>query len=92
MTTASLKDDVKGKGRDISCDSATPIVVAMDVTSSRGDDSKILYDKLPMFFGQVRHSRVAATRRCSIDHQGGNEQGSQYGVKYRVGVQKIDSG
>jgi len=53
MTTASLKDDVKGKGRDISCDSATPIVVAMDVTSSRGDDSKILYDKLPMFFGQL---------------------------------------
>ena len=25
----------------------------MDVTSSRGDDSKILYDKPPMFFGQL---------------------------------------
>jgi len=25
----------------------------MDVTSSRGDDSKILYDKLPMFFGEL---------------------------------------
>jgi len=53
MTTASLRDEVKGKGRDITCDSKTPIVVAMDVTSSRGDDSKILYDKLPMFFGQL---------------------------------------
>ena len=40
---------VQSKGRDIRCDSETPIVVAMDVTSSRGDDSKILYDKLPMY-------------------------------------------
>jgi hypothetical protein len=31
----------------------TPIVVAMDVTRSRGDDSRIMYDKLPMFIGQI---------------------------------------
>lgn len=53
MSTCSLKDQVKSKGRDITCAAKTPIVVAMDVTSSRGDDSKILYDKLPMFFGQL---------------------------------------
>lgn len=53
MSTCALKDQVRSKGRDISCDAETPIVVAMDVTSSRGDDSKILYDKLPMFFGQL---------------------------------------
>ena len=53
MTTHTLKDEVRCKGRDINCEADTPIVVAMDVTSSRGDDSKILYDKLPMFFGQI---------------------------------------
>jgi uncharacterized protein YfaP (DUF2135 family) len=53
MSTASLRNEVQSKGRDISCDSGNPIVVAMDVTSSRGNDAKILYDKLPMFFGQL---------------------------------------
>ncbi len=31
----------------------TPIVVAMDVTRSRGDDAKVIYEKLPMFIGQL---------------------------------------
>ena len=31
----------------------TPIVVAMDVTRSRGDDAKVAYGKLPMFIGQI---------------------------------------
>ncbi len=31
----------------------TPIVVAMDVTRSRGNDSRIMYEKLPMFIGQI---------------------------------------
>ncbi len=31
----------------------TPIVVAMDVTRSRGDDAKVIYGKLPMFIGQL---------------------------------------
>ncbi|BBM87288.1 YfaP family protein [Candidatus Uabimicrobium amorphum] len=35
------------------CMNTTPIVVALDVTRSRGDDSKIMYEKLPMFIGQI---------------------------------------
>ena len=35
------------------CLNTTPIVVALDVTRSRGDDSKIMYEKLPMFIGQI---------------------------------------
>ncbi len=31
----------------------TPIVVAMDVTRSRGDDAKVVFAKLPMFVGQL---------------------------------------
>lgn len=31
----------------------TPIVVALDVTRSRGDDTKLMYDKLPMLMGQI---------------------------------------
>lgn len=32
---------------------STPIVVAFDVTRSRGDDAKIMYSKLPMLIGQI---------------------------------------
>ena len=35
------------------CNNETPIVVAMDVTRSRGDDTKIIYDKLPLLIGQI---------------------------------------
>lgn len=49
--------NIKGKLRE-SRDSAdhpdtTPIVVAFDVTRSRGDDAKIMYSKLPMLIGQI---------------------------------------
>src|SRR5438552_428742 len=43
--------DPYGKLRE--CMNETPIVVAMDVTRSRGDDSRIIYAKLPMFMGQL---------------------------------------
>jgi hypothetical protein len=39
-----------GKLRE--CMNPTPIVVAMDVTRSRGDDTRIIYAKLPLFIGQ----------------------------------------
>jgi len=32
---------------------ANPIVFALDVTGSMGEWSKIIYDKLPMFYGQI---------------------------------------
>lgn len=35
------------------CNNDTPIVVALDVTRSRGEDTKLVYDKLPMFLGQM---------------------------------------
>ena len=49
--------NIKGKKRECR-DSpqhplTTPIVVAMDVTRSRGDDAKVIYGKLPMFIGQI---------------------------------------
>jgi len=43
--------DPKGCIRE--CMNTTPIVVAMDVTRSRGQDSHIVYNKLPMLIGQL---------------------------------------
>lgn len=41
------------KGQKRECQNETPIVVAMDVTRSRGNDSRIMYEKLPLFLGQM---------------------------------------
>lgn len=40
-----------GKTREVN--NETPIVVALDVTRSRGDDTKLMYEKLPMLMGQI---------------------------------------
>ncbi len=42
---------IHGQSRE--CMNPTPIVVALDVTRSRGNDSRIMYEKLPMFIGQI---------------------------------------
>ena len=43
--------DIKGQIRE--CMNRTPIVVALDVTRLRGNDSKIVYQKLPTFIGMI---------------------------------------
>ncbi len=40
-----------GKRREVN--NLTPIVVALDVTRSRGDDTKLMYEKLPRLMGQI---------------------------------------
>jgi len=53
LNRSTMAAETHPKGKTVISKSETPIVIAMDVTSSRGDDSKILYDKLPMFFGEL---------------------------------------
>jgi len=43
--------NIHGRARE--CLNETAIVVALDVTRSRGNDSKVVYEKLPMFIGQI---------------------------------------
>jgi uncharacterized protein YfaP (DUF2135 family) len=40
-----------GKRREVN--NVTPIIVALDVTRSRGDDTKLMYAKLPQLMGQI---------------------------------------
>jgi hypothetical protein len=40
-----------GKRREVN--NVTPIIVALDVTRSRGDDTKLMYQKLPQLMGQI---------------------------------------
>lgn len=42
-----------GGERRISTDAKNPIVIALDVTGSMGSSTKIMFDKMPMFWGQI---------------------------------------
>ncbi len=46
-------DPKRWKEENLQCESLHPIVFALDVTGSMGDWSKIIYDKMPMFYGQI---------------------------------------
>jgi hypothetical protein len=37
----------------LKCNHKHPIVVVIDVTGSMGNWTKIIYDKMPMFYGQI---------------------------------------
>lgn len=49
--------NIKGKIRECRDSlehlNSTPIAIIMDVTRSRGDDAKVIYEKMPMFIGQI---------------------------------------
>ncbi len=45
--------ELNPNGKTRECMNETPIVVAFDVTRSRGKDAKFVYDKMPMLMGQV---------------------------------------
>ncbi len=41
------------KDEKLVCDKGDPVVFALDVTGSMGNWTKIIYDKMPMFYGQI---------------------------------------
>jgi hypothetical protein len=43
----------KWKDTKLPCKKANPIIFALDVTGSMGEWTRIIYDKMPMFYGQI---------------------------------------
>merc|ERR550514_1331523 len=54
LSQRGLHQDVDPRGRALTCEAKSPVVVAIDVTGSMGNWTKIIYDKLPMFYGQLK--------------------------------------
>ena len=53
MSAHSLDDSMFPKNRILHSSSKHPIIVVLDVTGSNIAFAKIVYDKMPMFFGQI---------------------------------------
>lgn len=52
--SSSADPSVLKTTRRLKCANENPIVVAMDVTGSMGIAAKVIYDKMPMFYGQIK--------------------------------------
>lgn len=53
LNTTSLDTSLFPKKRDLTCKAKTGIVIVLDDTGSMGDAAKTIFDKMPMFFGQI---------------------------------------
>jgi hypothetical protein len=48
-----VHDDLNPFGKRREVNNVTPVVIALDVTRSRGDDTKRMYEQLPQLMGQI---------------------------------------
>jgi hypothetical protein len=53
LSQTSMHADVNPANRSLSSISAHPIIINVDVTGSMGAWPRVIYDKLPMFYGQI---------------------------------------
>ena len=53
FNSTTLSSDLDPKGKKIISKSKNPIILALDVTGSNISFARLVYDKLPMFYGQI---------------------------------------
>lgn len=53
FTSTSLDSSMKPNGKILKSKSKSPIIIVLDVTGSNIDFARVVYDKLPMFYGQI---------------------------------------
>lgn len=53
FNSSFMSDDMNPKNKKIVSDSKNPIIIALDVTGSNIDFARLVYDKLPMFYGEI---------------------------------------
>lgn len=51
--SSSLDSSLKPNGKILESKTKSPIIVVLDVTGSNIDFARVVYDKLPMFYGQI---------------------------------------
>lgn len=53
FTRSSLDSSMKPNGKILKSSAKTPIVIMLDVTGSNINFARVVYDKMPMFYGQI---------------------------------------
>lgn len=60
------KDVLPSGEKRVFTDAKHPIVIALDVTGSMGDNAKIMFDKMPMFWGQLEQKNYLSDPAVSF--------------------------
>lgn len=53
LSSTSLDSSMKPNGKILKSKTKTPIIIVLDVTGSNIDFARVVYDKMPMFYGQI---------------------------------------
>ena len=53
FTRSFLDSSMNPNGKILKSSAKTPIVIMLDVTGSNIDFARVVYDKMPMFYGQI---------------------------------------
>lgn len=53
LSANTLDESIKPNGKVIKSNSKNPIIIALDVTGSNINFARLVYDKLPMFYGEI---------------------------------------
>lgn len=53
LTSSTLDTSMKPNGKILKSKTKTPIIIVLDVTGSNIDFARVVYDKMPMFYGQI---------------------------------------
>lgn len=62
----SFHDDLKVLNKVVTCDEGTPVVLCLDISGSMNEWPRIFYDKLPMFFGQLKMQEYVKDPKLSF--------------------------
>lgn len=57
FTKDTIDKDLDPKGKKIVSKSKNPIIIALDVTGSNINFARLVYDKLPMFYGEIEQKK-----------------------------------
>lgn len=53
LSSSTLHSSMKPNGKILKSKTKTPIIIVLDITGSNIDFARVVYDKLPMFYGQI---------------------------------------
>ena len=53
LSSTTLDKSMKPNGKILKSKTKTPIIIVLDITGSNIDFARVVYDKMPMFYGQI---------------------------------------
>jgi len=66
LNSSVLHPSMKPNGKILESKTRTPIIIMLDVTGSNIDFARVVYDKLPMFYGQIEQKSYLTDFDISI--------------------------